>query len=453
MKSNRRYWVSIAVLCLAAAVFWAAKQPIVDHLARARYPYIVLVSLDTLHIDYTGPFNPEVRETPVLDAFAETGALFEYAYTQVPITVPSHTALMSGLSPAGHGVTGNGDVAPESLTMLAEMFRDTGYDTAAFISLGVLGRAFGLDQGFNRYEDPFQDEQDARPYRLAHEVLESVETWFESFKGDPFFLWVHFSDPHEPYLPVDAPPDTRLSLDGRVLGEWNLVSQAVAEVHLNLPPGIHRLKWTSLRGTRADDRPETGIEMHLHDHEGLALYATRALPETGIMLTPSWELELANSTNEVVAIGLTFSGRLLRPAPSDVLGNYEKEVAYTDRHLGKLRGLFENAGIGDEVLWVLISDHGEGLFRHGLLGHAEYVFEDQLRVLWLFNGPGVPPGRVVTTTPALLIDVAPTLLDLVGLAPPETMGGALYDGMLGAEGPVRSPATGGLTDCDTRGIA
>jgi len=416
-------WILPALAVLVALGYLLLKKPLVEHLARERFPYIVLVSLDTLHVDTTGLFNPEVRGTPVLDSFADTGVLFEHAYTQVPITLPSHAALMSGLPPARHGVMGNGDAAPESLEVLAELFREAGYDTAAFISLGVLGRDFGLGQGFDVYGDPFQQEGDRRPYRFAHEVFESVRKWFESFEGDPFFVWVHFSDPHEPYLPVDAPPDTRLALDGRILGEWNLVSQAVAELSFTLPPGRHRLKWTSLRGARPDDRPETGIELMHFDHDALARYVTSSLPESGLMLKPSWELELVNPEDEEVTLELAFNGRLVRPAPSDVLDNYEKEVEYTDRHLGKLRGLFETAGIGEEVLWIIVSDHGEGLFRHDLLGHAEYVFEDQLRVLWLVKGPSVPRGRVVTTTPALLIDVAPTLLDLVGLGAPGAMEG------------------------------
>ncbi len=424
MKRSQSYWVSIAALGLVAAVFFVFKKPVVHHLARARFPYIVLVSLDTLNVDYTGPINPEVRGTPVLDSFADAGVLFERAYTQAPITLPAHTALLTGLSQDRHGVMGNDDVAPGSLTTLAELFREAGYDTAAFISLGVLSRTFGLDQGFEVYGDPFP-EGDARSYRYAHEVFESARSWFQSFKGDPFFLWFHLSDPHEPYLPVGAPPDTRLSMDGEDLGEWNLVSTNVAEASLYLPPGSHRLRWTSLRKPQPDDRPETGIEMKFSDLDALARFAATPLPElgTGIDLAPFWDLELMNPTEDGVRLDLSFSGRLVRPAPSDVLENYAVEVEYADRYLGELRDLFEAAGIDERVLWVIVSDHGEGLFRHGLLGHAEYVFEDQLRVLWLFSGPGVPRGRVVRETPALLMDVAPTLLDLVGLAAPSDVTG------------------------------
>ena len=114
-------------------------------------------------------------------------------------------------------------------------------------------------------------------------------------------------------------------------------------------------------------------------------------------------------------IQFQFSGRLIRPAPSDVLDNYRVEVEYTDRYLGELEALFESRGIGEDILWVIVSDHGEGLFNHNCLGHAEYVFEDQLRILWLMRGAGVPEGRVVDDTAALMVDVPATLLDLVGL--------------------------------------
>jgi arylsulfatase A-like enzyme len=365
-----------------------------------------------------------VRGTPVLDSFADTGVLFEHAYTQAPITLPAHTALLTGLPPAGHGVMGNGDVASESLTTLAELFQEAGYDTAAFISLGVLGRTFGLDQGFEVYGDPFL-EGDARSYRYAHEVFESARSWFQGFEGDPFFLWFHLSDPHEPYVPVGAPPDTRILMDGENLGEWNLVGRDIVELSVKLPPGNHRLRWISLRKPQPDDRPETGIEMKLAGLDTLTQFAVTPLPEldTGIGLRPSWDLELVNPTKDDVTLDFSFSGQLVRPAPSDVLDNYAIEVEYADRYLGELRGLFERAGIDREVLWIIVSDHGEGLFRHDLLGHAEYVFEDQLRVFWLFSGPGVPRGRVVKETPALLMDVAPTLLDLVGLETPSEVAG------------------------------
>jgi hypothetical protein len=190
---------------------------------------------------------------------------------------------------------------------------------------------------------------------------------------------------------------------------------------LTLPPGRHKLTWTSLRGERHDDRPETCIRLELLDPDGLSAY-TSSLPEHGVDLRPSWDLELDNPEEDSVDIELRFGGRLIRPAPSDVLDNYQTEVDYTDYYIGEIQKLFESFGIVEEVLWVVVSDHGEGLFNHGVLGHAEFTFEDQLRILWLLNGPSLPAGAIVDE-PALMEDVAPTLLDIVGLPIPESAEG------------------------------
>lgn len=136
-------------------------------------------------------------------------------------------------------------------------------------------------------------------------------------------------------------------------------------------------------------------------------------------------------------LSLSFSGRLVRPAPSDVLTNYEKEVAYVDRYLGEVQGELERLGIAEETLWIVVSDHGEGLFRHDLLGHARYAYEDQLRVLWLMRGPGIPAGKTLAEGPALLMDVAPTLIEMLGLTAPD-MEGRSWASCLG-DGPCPEP--------------
>jgi arylsulfatase A-like enzyme len=139
-------------------------------------------------------------------------------------------------------------------------------------------------------------------------------------------------------------------------------------------------------------------------------------------LRPSWDFELVNREESDVDLEIKFGGRLIRPAPSDVLDNYQTEVDYTDHYIGEIQEAFESLGIAEEVLWVVVSDHGEGLFNHDVLGHAEFTFEDQLRIIWLLSGPGLPEGDVVNE-PVLMEDVAPTLLDIVGLPIPESAEG------------------------------
>ena len=403
-------------LALAGLVSISACQPLREEVARVRVPRVVLVSIDTLHVEWTSPYNPNVTTTPFLSRIASEGVRFERAYTQVPITLPSHASILTGVSPQTLGVFANGDVLPDSAVTLAEIFSEAGYRTAAFISLGVLQPAYRLNQGFETFHDPFETDS-SRWYRTADEVIEPVSEWVESHRDDPFFLWVHLSDPHEPYLAVDAPADTELWLDDELLTRVNLISMEQHSLALSLSPGRHSLRFRSLRPPKDDDRPETAIELQLLSQESLEPYALSELPgvDERRPLRPSFEISLRNRESEAVEVDLSFSGMLERPAPSDVLLNYETEVAYVDEHLEKLDALLASLGPREDTLLVVVSDHGEGLFAHDLLGHATFVFEDQLRVAWIMRGGGLPQGHVVTSAPALLVDVAPTILELLGL--------------------------------------
>jgi arylsulfatase A-like enzyme len=378
-------------------------------------PRVVLVSLDTLHVDYTSPYNPAVDSTPFLQRFAAEGTRFARAYTLAPVTLPSHAALMTGIEPSTLGVLANGDIVPESARTLAETLKESGYRTGAFVSLGVLGREFRIDQGFDLFHDPFGPDS-PRWYRTAEEVFSPVEAWVRENRDHPFFLWVHFSDPHEPYLPVDAPPDAELFLDGESLSRFRLVSAERQRRRIRLPTGEHRLRFQSLRPPRPDDRPETAIFLRLLSRDELLPYVRDPLPgaDEKVPLTPAFEVRLVNR-GPARDIDITFEGGIERPAPSDVIENYRAEVAYTDRHLEKLDALFQSLALSEGTLFVIVSDHGEGLFHHDILGHANDVYEDQLRILWMMRGPRIPRGRVVDPDLALVTDVAPTLLDLLGI--------------------------------------
>ncbi len=402
------------VMLLVAAMLVAGCDDFRAARARSRVPRIVVVSMDTLHVGRTGPYNPDVETTPVLDRLAAEGVRFDNAYTQTPITLPSHAALLTGVSAPTLGVMANGDRIPGSADTLAEIFGNAGYHTGAFITLGVLTPVFGVNQGFEDFHDPFVDGPE-RWYRRAHEIIEPVKSWLDDHQEEPFFLWVHFSDPHEPYVTPDAPPDTELWLDDERLGTYNLASAEHYFVDVELPPGKHRLRWISLWQAHPDDRPETGIELMLISTDVLRDFTEDELPSVH-MLMPSFEIRLANDEANTTTLELHFSGQMQRPPPSIVLPAYEKNVATMDRYLGELVDKLDSLGIRDETLLVLVSDHGEGLFEHDIVGHASHVYEDQLRIVWMMRGAGLPEGHVIADRPGLMIDVAPTILDIVGLS-------------------------------------
>jgi len=181
-----------------------------------RRPNILLVTIDTLRADHCSSYGYPRPTTPHLDALASAGTLFETAYTPMPTTLPAHAALFTSRTTRELGVNKNGIPLPEDATTLAEILRDEGYDTAAFVSSFVLDEQFGIDQGFELYDDDFSEasgnlrddyqwhgkEMDQPFDRHAAATVTQALEWLQSRKQSaPFFLWVHFFDPHQPLRP------------------------------------------------------------------------------------------------------------------------------------------------------------------------------------------------------------------------------------------------------------
>jgi choline-sulfatase len=182
-------------------------------------PSILLITLDTTRADAIGPEAHGI-DTPSFNAVAARGRRFRQAYATAPETLPSHSSIMTGLYPAGHGVHENGRFLPATHPVLADQLRQHGYRTAAFVSSFVLARRFGLARGFDLYDDGLPS---GAGERSAEETTAKALTWLSSGRepgvgsGAPLFLWVHYFDPHTPY----APPDPfRRAFTGRpYLGE------------------------------------------------------------------------------------------------------------------------------------------------------------------------------------------------------------------------------------------
>lgn len=178
----------------------------VDNLPRGPWN-VLLLTLDTTREDALGCYGHPEAGTPTLDSLASVGVLFESVATSVPMTCPAHTTILTGLDPLEHGVRDNGRyVASDTLVTLAEMFRDNGYQTAAFLAAFPLDAQFGLSQGFDVYDDKYTERAVARSeetaQRRADAMTDAALRWMDERDERPFFLWVHYFDPHFPY---DAP--------------------------------------------------------------------------------------------------------------------------------------------------------------------------------------------------------------------------------------------------------
>ena len=166
-------------------------------------PTVLLVTWDTTRADHVGAYGHGGGWTPELDALAAAGRVFERAWTTTPITLPSHTSLLTGTTPLAHGVRDNAIFRlTDDARLLSEVLADVGWRTGAFVGSFVLDERFGLDQGFETYTGPAAD---ARPgariaERGADAVVDDALAWLGTVEArEPVLLWVHFYDPHHPY--------------------------------------------------------------------------------------------------------------------------------------------------------------------------------------------------------------------------------------------------------------
>lgn len=167
-------------------------------------PNVLLITLDTTRADRLGCYGYADAHTPALDALAASGVRFARAYCHVPLTLPSHISLFTGTFPPTHGISMNaGGILSREVPTITEAFQERGYRTGAFVGAWVVNGAFGLERGFEYYDDAEVTADDLMDItgqqRPADQVCDSALAWLEAEPGRPFFVWVHFFDPHWPY--------------------------------------------------------------------------------------------------------------------------------------------------------------------------------------------------------------------------------------------------------------
>jgi choline-sulfatase len=170
---------------------------------------VVLVTLDTVRADHIACYGYRRIETPSMDELAREGIRFERAYAQVPLTLPSHAVILTGTYPMFSGVrdlTSTG--LPATVPTLAEILREKGYRTAAFVSSFVLNSMWGLARGFEVYDDQTDrdtglNKKSSLLERRGDRTMNRALSWLDSRPDGPFFLWIHLYDPHSPYRPPE----------------------------------------------------------------------------------------------------------------------------------------------------------------------------------------------------------------------------------------------------------
>jgi choline-sulfatase len=181
----------------------------------AHHRNVLVITIDTTRADHIGCYGFHLARTPNIDQLASEGLRASNAVSSAPITMPSHTSIFTGLYPPAHGVRDNGAYAlGEGAVTLADRLRAQGYTTHAFVSALVLNRRYNLNKGFESYDDDLWSEADPKLFmirsRRAPKTADHFLSWLDGWnktKSKPFFTWIHFFDPHQPYHPepMDVP--------------------------------------------------------------------------------------------------------------------------------------------------------------------------------------------------------------------------------------------------------
>lgn len=281
--------------------------------ARApQHPNLVLFTLDTVRADHLGCYGDRQAITPTLDRLAAEGLRFADASSTVPLTLPSHTSLLTGLLPLHHGlrINGAGALRPGTAT-LATLLAAAGYRTGAFVGAYVLDHRFGLKAGFEVYDDEIERDPNAgfslEAERPGREVVDRALAWLATDDARPFFLWVHLYDAHAPYTP---PPAWAARHPGRPYdGEISEVDEQVGRV-------LEALRKRGIDGQTAvavaADHGE-GLGDHGELTHGLLLYQpTLHVP---VLLRAPWALKprVVAAPVSLVDLAPTLAGLLGHP--------------------------------------------------------------------------------------------------------------------------------------------
>jgi arylsulfatase A-like enzyme len=297
---------------------------------------VLMIVVDTMGARHLGCFDPELTNSPNIDRLAREGVHFTRAYSTAPWTQPAVASTFTSLMPSDCGVTRIFTTLPDSVTTIAEVMRKRGRWTMGVTSNWIVVDRFGFGQGFEKLNDSPVAEHDAI---TDANVTDAAKLVLDRAGRRPFFLYVHYFDPH-----------------------W----------HFNHHPDFDRTSGYTGELT-------AGMDIDL----------------------------IRRETDNLDAEDLAYLENL-----------YREEIAFTDHQIGRLLEHLEKLGLADNTLVVLTADHGEAFREHGWIGHTANLYDELIHVPLIFHLPGKLAPRQVDR-PASLLDILPTLADIVGEDPAE----------------------------------
>jgi len=351
----QRFLPLLIFLLIAATVAAVVYVTVISTPSVSPCKNVILVVLDTVRADRLGCYGNPSGITPEIDKFAKESVLFENAFSQAPWTLPSVASLFTSSYPAQHGAggfLGRFKMLGEDAVTLAEVFQRCGASTCAIINVFFLSEKFGMTQGFGTVDSyvPLSNVDTRR----AGPTTDAALRWIDQHKSKPFFLLVHYFDPHLVYDP---------------------------------PQPFRR------RFAAPEDCDTTDY-----------IFGTRR--------------DIIEFRRNKTKLG------------SDKIARLEKlhngEVAYVDSEVGELIEGISKRGLDKNTVIVITSDHGEEFLDHGGFEHGHTLYDELLHVPLLIrsctinpekeNSEGTRRGSVRIQTTVRLIDIAPTVCELAGIA-------------------------------------
>lgn len=360
-----------------------------------RRPNVILLIFDTLRSDYLSCYDA-TQETQAFERTASRGTLFENAFGTAPGTPVSHASMYSGQYPSEHGVTGQYINLPEEIPVMADRFRDAGYETFGITGPPKMGSDWGYDRGFEELYEHYHDMPTPPSWR---NISKSVT--------DPryrrYFLRQLTKGGREKTKYKFGLLRDRIQDD---LSRPFFTVSNIATVHSPYdPPRPYKQ-----RAVPGYSRPSLFLFEHLLDRHG-------SIDDPEVRLDRVENVQRADGIGRFLA-----DPEYLNASEVQLLRSwYAATVEYLDREFSQFLDFYERE-LHDDTVLVVTADHGEQLGEHGLWGHSHYFYDETLHVPLLFVGPGVPEGA---RRDGLVshVDLFDTLCQLCGIDPPETTSG------------------------------
>jgi hypothetical protein len=397
---------------------------------------IFLITLDTTRADAIDYATKGNTSTPNLAALAAAGLRFPNAYSVIPITLPSHAAMFYSLPPHVFKIYNNGQQRDIPFPTLAEIMKKKGYATGAVISLSVLKHDFGLARGFDHYLENFEP---GLWYRTADEVNRDVFSLVERLKGGKSFIWIHYSDPHEPYCPPGPQERFSVSLGETLLHSSPSIEAQVLRLPLTLQPGentIHlRTEIPAFLKKSRDFIAVNYADLEITPRDPQIPLAVTYSPDL-VQRSERYGRVTFNTSESASFLSIENKGTtscradlafkfMMKTTDEARRTGYAKEVRYLDAQIGRLLARLKKEGIYEKSTFLVMGDHGEGLGEYkSHFGHIHYLNKIYTHVPFFISGRNIRGGEVRADLVSNY-SVAPTILALAGIKRPKHMVGTV----------------------------